>query len=114
MKTEAEIDGRSRMADRRSQIADSKWQTREKREGRSVFDLGEVEPWAEAVDGAVLLDEITRLLKRFVVLPKWGAETLALWTVHTYGVELRDVTTYIGIEAPGKRCGETTLLGVLS
>src|SRR5205807_18118 len=37
-----------------------------------------------------------------------------LWTVHTYGFQLRDVSTYIGIESPEKRCGKTTLLGVLS
>src|SRR5205823_9244207 len=58
--------------------------------------------------------EITGLLNRFVVLPKWAAETLALWTVHTYGFQLRDVSTYIGLESPEKRCGKTTLLTVLS
>jgi len=52
-------------------------------------------------------------LTRFVVLPKWAAETLALFTLHTYAYELRDVTTYIGVESPEKRCGKTTLLTVL-
>ena len=33
---------------------------------------------------------------------------------HTYAFELRDVTTYIGIESPEKRCGKTTLLAVLN
>src|SRR4051794_4066477 len=61
-----------------------------------------------------LLDEVTRILKRYVVLPEFAAETLALWTLHTYAFELRDVTTYIGIESPEKRCGKTTLLDVLS
>jgi putative DNA primase/helicase len=54
------------------------------------------------------------MLTRFVVLPKFAAETLALWVVHTYAFELRDVSTYLGIESPEKRCGKTTLLGVLS
>jgi hypothetical protein len=49
-----------------------------------------------------------------VVLPKWGAETLALWVLHTYAFEWREVSTYIGIESPEKRCGKTTLLEVLS
>jgi hypothetical protein len=53
-------------------------------------------------------------MRRFVVLPKWAAETLALWVVHTYGFELREVSTYIGIESPEKRCGKTTLLSLLS
>ncbi len=53
------------------------------------------------------------MLRRFVVLPEWGAETLALWILHTYAFELRDVATYIGIESPTRRCGKTTLVTVL-
>jgi len=65
-------------------------------------------------DGPALLDALTRIFARYVVLPKWAAETLALWTVHTYAFELRDVSTYLGLESPEKRCGKTTLLGILS
>jgi hypothetical protein len=72
-----------------------------------------VQPWNEPVEGKSLLDEIERVLKGHVVLPTWGAETLALWCAHTYAFELRDVGTYIGIESPEKRCGKSTLLGVL-
>jgi Protein of unknown function (DUF3631) len=64
--------------------------------------------------GAKLLDELTEIFSRYVVLPKWAAEALALWTVHTYAFELREVSTYIGLESPEKRCGKTTLLGLLS
>jgi hypothetical protein len=72
-----------------------------------------VQPWNEPVIGKLLLDEIEGVLKGHVVLPKWAAETLALWCVHTYAFELRDVGMYIGIESPEKRCGKSTLLGVL-
>ena len=74
----------------------------------------EVERWAEPVEGKALLDEIEQLLRQHVVLPEGAAETLALWVVHTYAFELRDVGTYIGLESPEKRCGKTTLLGLLS
>jgi putative DNA primase/helicase len=57
---------------------------------------------------------LVRLLLRFVVLPRWAAETLALWTLHTHAFQLRHVTTYLGIESPEKRCGKTTLLTVQS
>lgn len=80
----------------------------------SLFHPGHVEPWPDPVDGCLLLDEFAGLLSRFVVLPSHAAETLALWTLHTYAFELRDVTTYIGLVSPEKRCGKTTLLGVLS
>src|SRR6267142_1386931 len=68
----------------------------------------------ENVNGALLLDELESLMTRFVILPAHAAETLALWILHTYAFELRDVSTYLGIESPEKRCGKTTLLGVLN
>src|ERR1041384_2322141 len=73
-----------------------------------------LDPWPEAVDGKLLLDELNQQLRRFVVLPKWAPETLALWTLHTYAFQLRDVSSYVGLESPEKRCGKTTLLAVLS
>jgi len=66
------------------------------------------------VNGAELLDELAATLRRFVVLPNWGTEAMALWILHTYAFELRDVTAHVGIESPEKRCGKTTLLGLLS
>src|SRR5206468_224945 len=69
----------------------------------TVLKMPAVVPWPEAVDGKVLLDALVHVLRRFVVLPKWVAETLALWILHTYAFELRDVTTYLGIESPEKR-----------
>src|SRR3989475_2972093 len=80
----------------------------------SGLEMLEVEPWPESVNGKVLLDTLVQILRRFVVLPKWAAETLALWVLHTFAFQLRDVTTYLGIESPEKRCGKTTLLTVLS
>jgi len=68
----------------------------------------------ENVNGSLLLDELESLLTRFVILPEFAAETLALWILHTYAFELRDVSTYLGIESPEKRCGKTTLLSVLN
>ena len=76
--------------------------------------LPEVEPWAEPVNGAVLLDRILYELQRFVMFPKWGAEMLALWILHTFAFHLRSVTTYVAIESPERECGKSTLLTVLS
>ena len=75
--------------------------------------IRDVEPWPEPVEGKALLDDLAQTFTRFVILPKWAAEALALWTLHTYGFQLRDVSTYIGIESPLKRCGKTTLLELL-
>src|SRR4051794_16809454 len=81
---------------------------------RRAWHIEEVEPWPELVDGNILLDEMVAVIARYVVLPPWGAETAALWVLHTYAFQLRDVSTYLGVESPEKRCGKTTLLGVLS
>jgi putative DNA primase/helicase len=80
----------------------------------SIFEMPEIEPWPEPVDGAALLSELRRVFGRFVVLPKWADDALALWTLHTYAFQSRDVSTYVGLESPEKRCGKTTLLTVLS
>lgn len=74
----------------------------------------EVEPWPAKVDGAALLDELRKVMRRYVVLPPLAGEALAAWVIHTYAFELRNVSTYIGIGSPEKRCGKTTLLSVLS
>src|ERR1041385_8808228 len=80
-----------------------------------LWEHGErVEPWPEPVEGRELLGELEGQLKRFVVLGRWVPETLAIWIVHTYAFQLRNVATYIGVESPEKRCGKTTLLTVLS
>src|SRR2546423_1078671 len=80
----------------------------------NALKIVDPEPWADPVHGAVLLNELQQILTRFVVLPKAVPEALALWILHTYAFHLRDVTTYIGVESPEKRCGKTTLLTVLS
>ncbi|HKQ37767.1 MAG TPA: DUF3631 domain-containing protein [Verrucomicrobiae bacterium] len=60
-----------------------------------------------------LLSDLRSTLFRYVVLPEMAAEALALWIVHTYAFTLRQVTTYIGVVSPEKRCGKTTLLELL-
>ena len=69
----------------------------------NILGLAEIEPWHEPVDGQLLLDDLVKVLRRFVVLPKFAAETLALWSLHTYVFELREISTYIGLESPEKR-----------
>jgi hypothetical protein len=71
-------------------------------------------PSSAPVDGSSLLHQLADLLKRSVILPVWAAEAIALWILHTYAFHLRDITAYIGIESPEKRCGKTTLLTLLN
>lgn len=81
---------------------------RKRRETEWVLE--EVFPWPEPVDPRALLDELRAVLIRFVLLPLWAAETLALWIVHTYLYQFGEVSTYIGVESPVRRCGKSTLM----
>ena len=73
-----------------------------------------VEPWPDPVDGKLLLDEIAGVYRGWAVLPRFAPVASTLFTVHTYAYHLREVTAYLGIESPVKRCGKSTLLSVLS
>src|ERR1041384_5151962 len=42
----------------------------------SAITPAEVEPWENVVAGDLLLSDIAKLLRRFVVLPKWAEEAL--------------------------------------
>lgn len=79
-----------------------------------LLNSSQIDAWPEAVDGKALLDELRDYYGRFTVLPRWGAVTVALWTVHTYAFDLRRVSTYLGIESPEKECGKSTLMALMS
>lgn len=71
------------------------------------------DPWPQEVDGAALLDDLTGLLQRFVVLPMHAAEICALWILHTYVFACFEYTPRLLIHSPEKRCGKSRLLRML-
>lgn len=73
----------------------------------------ELEPWPEPVDGAGLLRELAALFRRFLVLPPGAGETLALWTLHTYGLDATEISPILALVSPEKRCGKTLTLEIL-
>jgi Protein of unknown function (DUF3631) len=72
-----------------------------------------VEPCPEEVDGAVLLADLRQQFTRYVVLPKYAASALALWVLHTWVFWCFDITPYLSITSPTKRCGKTVLMTLL-
>jgi putative DNA primase/helicase len=77
-----------------------------------IFDS--VTPHPEPVNIADLLNDIETTIKRHVILSDPAAAALAVWVLHTWTFELRDIVAYVAIESPEKRCGKTTLLSVLA
>jgi Protein of unknown function (DUF3631)/Toprim-like len=71
-----------------------------------------VEP-PKAQDGAALLDELVRFLRRFVVLSEAQAHAIALWVLHTHAFEAASTTPYLNVSSAEKESGKTRLLEVL-
>src|SRR5215831_18665336 len=54
-----------------------------------------VEPWETEVAVANLLDDIEGMFRRYFVLPKGAAETLALWTLHAWTMDAGEVSPFM-------------------
>lgn len=79
----------------------------------TALTLSNPEPWPEAVHGAELLDAIAQVCACYVVLPDGAAVAAALWTLHTYLIDVLHVSPILALTSPQKRCGKSTLLDVL-
>jgi Protein of unknown function (DUF3631)/Primase C terminal 2 (PriCT-2) len=90
-----------------------KEQQKEKKEQSNFLPHWTVEPWPERVDGDALLTGLRAHLKRHVVLPPHADVALALWTLHTWVFEAFDITPYLAITSPTRRCGKTLLMTLL-
>lgn len=62
---------------------------------------------------ANLLDELARHVRRYVVLTADQATICALWVVHVFAIAAADVTPYLIVTSPQRRCGKSRLLEVL-
>ncbi|MCD8494041.1 MAG: DUF3631 domain-containing protein [Alphaproteobacteria bacterium] len=72
-----------------------------------------VEPWPEPVDMAALLDEITALIKRFIICAPETANASALWITFTWVIDYVQVAPIAFITAPEMQCGKSQLLSVI-
>jgi putative DNA primase/helicase len=72
-----------------------------------------VEPWPDVVAGDKLLNDLVAIFTRYVILPKHAAEALALWVVHAWAFDAWDISPFMVIISPEKRCGKTTVLIIL-
>jgi hypothetical protein len=73
-----------------------------------------VEPWPDAVPTGALLDSIVSVFNRYIVLPKHAAEALALWILHAWTFDAGDISPFIVLKSPTKRCGKTSVLILLN
>ncbi len=76
-----------------------------------LFD--EPEPWPDPVDGDELLNDLTEVFKRHVILPESAALALSLWVLHSHAHDAARVSPILCLSSPEKRCGKTTALTLL-
>lgn len=77
----------------------------------------EIEPYPEPINLALLLEEISETIRRFIILDAEQADTAALWIAHTYLIDIFDISPLAIINAPEKACAKTlfqTLLALMS
>lgn len=68
-----------------------------------------------AETGAVLLDDVAAMLRRFVAFPlDVHAPAVALWIAHTHAVDLSDSTPRLALLSPEKGSGKTRTLEVVA
>lgn len=77
--------------------------------------VGEAREWSPVTVRplAEILDEIVGHIRRYVILSAEQATLCALWVVHTFAIEAADVTPYLIVTSPERRCGKSRLLEVL-
>lgn len=74
------------------------------------LSLTDDEPWPDPVDGADLLDALVARLNEHLVLPARAAPAIALWILHSYLMDVWQVSPLLMFTSPTKRCGKSTTL----
>ena len=82
-------------------------------QGRAIT-FAEPEPWPEPVDGAELLDDISKAIGAYVVMPEANRDACALWVAHTFLLDCTMISPRLAITSPTRGCGKTTALDVIS
>jgi putative DNA primase/helicase len=77
-----------------------------------VMSYGQIEPWAEPIEPAAVLDEIADTIRRYVVLSPEQAWAGALWIVMTWVIDYIEISPIGLIDAPERECGKSKLLEI--
>jgi hypothetical protein len=71
------------------------------------------DPWPTPVEGAALLDEMVSVITTYVIMPRESAIAVALRCLHAHAFDASAISPRLFITSPEKRCGKSTLLGVI-
>jgi len=85
----------------------------EKEDDSDALPHWQVEPWTEPVAGAELLESIREVFHRYIVMPKDADIGIALWALHAWTMDAGEISPFLVLVSPTKRCGKTSLLILL-
>lgn len=74
----------------------------------------DIEPCHEPINPALLLDEVSRTIRRFIAMDKYQADIAALWIAVCWFIDVIHTAPIALINAPERACGKTQLLTLLS
>jgi hypothetical protein len=66
------------------------------------------------VDGAELLIELCRGMRRYIVAENADIVAMALWCVHAHAIDAFAISPFLNLSSPEKGCGKSTTLTVIS
>jgi putative DNA primase/helicase len=70
----------------------------------------DITPWPEAVSLDELLDDISAVVRRYMVMEEAAIDAHALWTLNTYVRDVFDVAPYAHVSSPIPGCGKSRLM----
>ena len=60
-----------------------------------------------------LLVDIWKEFEKYILLPPGAADALSLWVLHAWTIDAGDISPFLVLASPTKRCGKTSVLIVL-
>jgi putative DNA primase/helicase len=73
----------------------------------------DLDPWPSPVNGAAMLDDIARVIRRHIVIDDPALIATTLFVVHTYCLDVAEANPRLWLRSPIRECGKTQLVGLL-
>ena len=79
-----------------------------------ALEWPEPEAWPDPVDGAALLAGIAATIRRHVYAPAGAVDSVVLWAAMTWIHPRLDISPFLILTSPTKRCGKSLLLEIVA
>jgi putative DNA primase/helicase len=97
----------------RATVLDKMVNDKRPKEKKNSFGVFDPDPWPDPVDGADLLDDVSKLVARFLICADDERVAITLWTVLTWFEEAAQVAPILNITSPTPECGKSTLVSIV-